>query len=299
MRIGLSGQLHEDAAAAVPPWMLIREAAQRAEAAGLDSYWVYDHLLFREDGQTTGIHECWTILAALAASTERIALGTLVVCTAFRNPALLAKMAVTADEVSGGRLVLGLGAGWNEPEFDAFGYPFERRVSGFEAAVTVIHGLLREGRISHHSELGDFRDAELAPRPTRRIPILIASKRPRMHDLTARYADRWNAAWHGRPDDALRAKIAAVQAACERAGRDPASLDISVGVSIRFPDLIAGPSVETGKGSGAALEGSAAEIAEGIAAHAAAGTDEVIASLEPFSAESVDRFLEAVAFARS
>jgi probable F420-dependent oxidoreductase len=299
MRIGLSGQLHQDpGSAGPPPWELIRETARRAEGAGLDSYWVYDHLLFRDGGTTTGIHECWTLLAALAASTERISLGTLVVCTAFRNPGLLAKMAVTLDEVSGGRLILGLGAGWNEPEFDAFGYPFERRVSGFEAAVEVIHGLLQDGRISHHSEFGDFRDAELAPRPTRRIPILIASKRPRMHDITARFADRWNAAWHGRPDDSLRTKIAAVRAACERAGRDPATLDVSVGVSVRFRDLLGGPGADTGKGSGAALEGSAAQIADGLAAHAATGIDEVIASLEPFNAASVGRFLEAAALAR-
>jgi alkanesulfonate monooxygenase SsuD/methylene tetrahydromethanopterin reductase-like flavin-dependent oxidoreductase (luciferase family) len=300
MRIGLSGQLHQDEGSpAPPPWERIRDAAQQAEAAGLDSYWAYDHLLFRRGGTTTGIHECWTILTALAASTQRITIGTLVVCTAFRDSGVLAKMAATLDEVSGGRLVLGLGAGWNEPEFDAFGFPFERRVARFEDAVTVIHGLLREGRITHHSEFGNYEDAELAPRPTRRIPILIASRRPRMHAITARFADRWNDAWYGRPDDQLRSRTTAVRAACIDIGRDPASLDVSVGVSVRFPDLLAGTPADTGKGSGSALSGSAAEIAEGLAAHAEAGTNEVIASLEPFTPASVDRFLEAVAVYRS
>ena len=298
MRIGLSGQLHQDVgAAAPPPWALIRDAARRAEAAGLDSWWVYDHLLFRDRGTTTGIHEGWTILAALAASTERVALGTLVLCTALRNPGLLAKMAATLDEVSGGRLVLGLGAGWNEPEFEAFGYPVDRRVTRFEDAVIVIHGLLRDGRVTHESEFGRFVDAERAPRASRRIPILIASKKPRMHDLAARCAARWNAAWYGLPDDDLLAKIDGVHAACERIGRDPATLEISLGVSIRFPDL-GSSDADTGKGSGSALVGSAEQIAEGLAAHAALGVDEVIASLEPFTDESVGCFLDSVTLFR-
>jgi alkanesulfonate monooxygenase SsuD/methylene tetrahydromethanopterin reductase-like flavin-dependent oxidoreductase (luciferase family) len=300
MRIGLSGQLHQDpGTAGPPPWALIREVARRADAAGLDSYWVYDHLLFRDGGSTIGIHEAWTMLSAIAASTERIAIGTLVLCTAFRNPALLAKMAVTLDEISGGRLVLGLGAGWNEPEFEAFGYPFEGRVWRFADQVAIIHGLLGGRRVSHDSEIGRFIDAELAPPPTRHVPILIASKRPRMHDLTARYADRWNAAWYGLPDDDLRTKIAAVLAACERAGRDPATLEITVGVSVRFPDLLGETALDTGKGSGAALVGSAGDIAAGLAAHADLGVDEAIVSLEPFTTGSVGRFLEAAAIYRA
>jgi probable F420-dependent oxidoreductase len=301
MRIGLSGQLHQDPGAdRPPPWSMIREAARRADAAGLDSYWVYDHLLFRDGGTTIGIHEAWTMLSAIAASTERIDLGTLVLCTAFRNPALLAKMAVTLDEISGGRLVLGLGAGWNEPEFEAFGYPFEGRVSRFADQLAVIHGLLEGGRISYDGEAGTFVEAELAPPPTRHIPILIASKKRRMHELTARYADRWNVAWYGLPDDDLREKIDAVQAACERAGRDPASLELTVGVSVRYSDLggDAGEA-DTGKGSDAALNGSAAQVAEGFAAHAAIGVSEVIVSLEPFTQESVDRLLEAAAVYRA
>jgi probable F420-dependent oxidoreductase len=296
MRIGLSGQLHQDPGAARPPsWELIRWAARQADVAGLDSYWVYDHLLFRDEtGTTSGIHEAWTTLAAIAASTERISVGTLVLCAAFRNPALLAKMAVTLDHISDGRLILGLGAGWNWAEFEAFGYPFERRFDRFAEALAVIHGLLRGERITRESDFGRYRDAELAPPPSRHIPILVATKTPRTHHLAARYADRWNAAWYGLPDAGLRSKVLGVRRACEQAGRDPATLEITVGVSVRFPDLLAGMLAETGKDSGAALSGSADEIAAGLAAHADLGADEVMVSLEPFTAESVGRFLDAV-----
>jgi alkanesulfonate monooxygenase SsuD/methylene tetrahydromethanopterin reductase-like flavin-dependent oxidoreductase (luciferase family) len=116
-----------------------------AEAAGLDSVWVFDHVLFRFDGVTTGIHECWTVLSAIAEATSRVELGTLVMCTGFRNAALLAKMAATLDHISGGRLILGVGAGWHDPEYDAFGWPTDHKVSRFEEALAVITSLIRDG----------------------------------------------------------------------------------------------------------------------------------------------------------
>ena len=118
--------------------------ARTAEAGGLDSFWLFDHLLFRHDPQkTVGIWECWTLLCALAEATEKIELGTIVLCSPFRNPALLAKMAHTLDEVSNGRLILGIGAGWHKPEFDAFGYPFDKRVDRFEEALQIMQPLLK------------------------------------------------------------------------------------------------------------------------------------------------------------
>ncbi len=132
--------------AQTPRYRDIRGMAKRAKAAGFDSLWLYDHLLYRFAArETIGIWECWTILAALAEATERVELGTLVICNSFRNPALLAKMAVTLDEVSHGRFILGVGAGWNQAEYDAFGFPFDYRVARFAEALQMIRPLLKEG----------------------------------------------------------------------------------------------------------------------------------------------------------
>ena len=139
MRVGVVLPIaEEDWTDGVPPYALVRQLAVDAEAAGLDSVWVFDHLLFRFDGATTGIHECWTVLAAIAEATQRVELGTLVMCTGFRNAALLAKMAATLDHVSDGRLILGVGSGWHDPEYDAFGYEPDHKVSRFEEALEVI-----------------------------------------------------------------------------------------------------------------------------------------------------------------
>ena len=129
------------------PYETIRAIARQAETDGFDSIWLADHLLYRTPGEPTrGIWECWTRLSALAEATERVEIGTLVLCNAFRHPALLAKMATAADEVSNGRLILGVGAGWNEPEYQAFGLPFDHRVARFEEALQILGPLLREGR---------------------------------------------------------------------------------------------------------------------------------------------------------
>ena len=138
----------------------IRTMALTAEEQGLDSLWGADHLIFRDDGETTGVHECWTVLTALAALTSRVEIGPLVLALPFRNPALTAKMAAELDEVSGGRLILGLGCGWHQPEFDAFGYPFDHRVSRFDEGLQVLVPLLREGRVNFAGEYHRAIDAE-------------------------------------------------------------------------------------------------------------------------------------------
>ena len=145
-----------------PAYAAIRDMALRMEAAGLDSIWLYDHLLYRWPGRPSdGIWECWTILSALAEATQQVELGTLVACTPFRNPALLAKMAATLDEVSGGRFVLGLGAGWHQPEFDAFGFPFDHRAARFEEALRIIGPLLRSGYVDFAGSYYAARECEL------------------------------------------------------------------------------------------------------------------------------------------
>ncbi|HLZ09495.1 MAG TPA: LLM class flavin-dependent oxidoreductase, partial [Chloroflexota bacterium] len=144
---------------------------------------------------------------------------------------LLAKMADTVDEISGGRLILGLGAGWHEPEYLAFGYPFDHRVSRFEEAITIIHTLLRTGKIDYAGQYYEARDCVLAPRGPRPQgpPILVGASGERMLGLIARYADFWNGCWFNNADEAV-APIASVDAACASAGRERDSLGRTAGI---------------------------------------------------------------------
>jgi alkanesulfonate monooxygenase SsuD/methylene tetrahydromethanopterin reductase-like flavin-dependent oxidoreductase (luciferase family) len=218
MRIGVVVPMAvSDGPGRMPTWSQVRAFAQHAEAVGLDSLWVCDHLL--SGPPDDGIHEGWTILAALASSTSRVELGQLVMCTSFRRPALLAKMATTADAVSGGRLILGLGAGWYDPEYEAFGYPTDHRVGRFEEAIAIIGPLLGGERVTLAGRYYQVRDAVLRPPPERPIPILVAAKGRRMLRLTARYADAWNTAWFGLPDDLLHRRLAELNAARGSAAR--------------------------------------------------------------------------------
>lgn len=269
----------------------IRGRALQAEAAGLDSIWVYDHLLYRFDGRTTGIHEGWTVLAALAEATRRVSLGTLVMCTGFRNPALLAKMAATLDHLSGGRLILGLGAGWHDPEFEAFGYPTDHKVGRFEEALQLIAALIRTGRADMDGRWTAARDAVLEPPARPDLPILVAATGPRMLELTARHADAWNTAWFGEPDERMAAQHAALREACERAGRDSSALEVTVGVSVRYGEI---PGA-----TAPALTGAPADIARGLEAHADAGVDHVVAALEPMTQASLTEFAEALRLFRA
>ncbi len=220
-------------------WKAIEALAQRAEAVGFDSFWVPDHLLFRFEGEPAHAPwEGWSILSALAATTTRIGIGSLVVCTGFRNPGLLAKMADTVDEISGGRFTLGLGAGWHEPEYRAFGYPSDRRIDRFEEAVSIISTLLRDGQIDHQGPYYTLRECELRPRGPRPEgpPILIGALtgRPRMLRLAATYADIWNG-WliptRSSADQGAEL-LESIGDACARVGRDPTTLGKTVGVLV-------------------------------------------------------------------
>jgi probable F420-dependent oxidoreductase len=299
MRVGVVLPIGEDdAGGGIADYPAIRDVAIAAEAGGFDSVWVFDHLLYRFDGETTGIHECWTILSAIAEATSRVQLGTIVMCTAFRNPALLAKMAATLDHVSGGRLILGVGTGWHEPEFDAFGFPFDHRVGRFEESLAVITGLIRDGRADLSGRWVTVRDVVLRPPARPDLPILVAAKGPRMLDLTARHADAWNAAWFGLPDERLAGRRRDLVEACERTGRDPATISVTVGLIVRYPEMSA-TAASTDPPTSPGLSGSPEEIAAGLRAHAEAGADHAIVVLEPCTPETVGLFAEALAVYRA
>ena len=282
----------EPTGAHVPRYADIRDAALVAEAAGFDSVWVFDHLLMRFPGQPTiGFWEPWTMLSALAEATERVELGTLVMCVPFRNPGLLAKMADALDEISGGRLVLGLGAGWHQPEFDAFGYPFDHLASRFEDGIEIIAPLLRDGAVTHEGAYSRAIDAVALPRGPRRSgpPILIASSQPRMHALTAKWADAWNTCWFGRPTG-LQARLDSLKETLAAAGRDPATLRKTVGVVVTFPDL-APPSDEP-IDPDQTLSGTVEEIADGLRSYEAFDIDDVIIAPTPGTPEAHRRMAE-------
>jgi len=166
------------------------------------------------------------MLAALAETTERVSLGPLVAATSFHAPAMIAKKAATIDEISGGRLILGLGAGWNKAEYEAFGFPYDHRVSRFKEALTIIHTLIREGFIDFDGVYYTLREMELLPRPRPGIPLMIGSNGPRMLRIAAPFVDMWNT-WHvwfdNRPEE-IGTLIDDLQMACRDVGRDPAEI---------------------------------------------------------------------------
>ncbi len=220
----------------VPTFAETAAFARRAETSGLDSIWVFDHLVFRFPPEPDeGVQEAWTTLTALAVSVPRVELGALVLCSSFRNPAVLAKMAGTLDDLAGGRLLLGLGSGWHDPEYDAFGFPKDHQVSRFEEDLEVAARLLRGEHVDLEGDWRTYRDAVLLPRPSRRVPILVAAKGERMLRATARWADAWNTAWFGRVDERLRTRLASLEDACRVVGRDPSTIRRTVGVRLHEP----------------------------------------------------------------
>ena len=285
------------AAGRAPHWREIRAMARRAEELGYRSLWIPDHLIIdvpRPGSVPEGAWEGWSLVAALAASTERLGIGLLVSCTAFRNPALLAKMAYTVDEISGGRLILGLGAGWCEAEFRAFGYPFDHRVGRFEEALTIIHGLLRNGYLDYEGRYYRVRECEPRPRGPRPQgpPILVgsSSKGERMLRLTARYADIWNRDFDAvtpgyEPYSAadLTASQERIDAACIEIGRDPATLGRTAGVWVDLPGL-------PPRASWNALRGTPEEIAAGLRRYAETGYTEVQVWLQHATLAAVEEF---------
>lgn len=262
-------------------WPELASMARAAEEAGFDSLWVGDHLLYRGDGRPErGPWDCWTVLAALAAVTSRVELGPLVACTAFRPPALLARAAAAVDEVSGGRLRVALGSGWNEAEFTAFGLPFDRRTSRFEEAFEIVRRLLSGERVTFAGEFNTLADAAVLPPPSRTPELMVGGDGPRLLAATLPHVSWWNT-WFdrfGNRADGFAQLNARIDQACERSYRDPAELR-------RSACLL----VEVGEGAGerrAQAEApplSSSDLAAELEALAQAGADEAILVLDPIT----------------
>ena len=266
-----------------------------AEEAGFDSLWVGDHFLYRmEDGSVDAPWDAWSLLAAAAAITSHIAIGPLVTPVGFYNPAVLAKKAATVDEISGGRLILGLGAGWNQVEFRGYGVPYDHRISRFGEAFTIIRTLLQEGAIDFEGEYFTARDCELVPRSRAGgPPILVGSVGERMLDITIPYVQSWNV-WHadtGNSPAGVAALQARVDAACVRAGRDPASVEATVCALVR---MAGGAGRRQGDGytdrTPNPVSGDPEIVAEELRAYAGAGVREVQLVLDPITVESIAAF---------
>jgi alkanesulfonate monooxygenase SsuD/methylene tetrahydromethanopterin reductase-like flavin-dependent oxidoreductase (luciferase family) len=279
----------------VARWPQLREMARTAEEIGLDSIWVGDHLLYRDDGlPSRGPWEAWTSLAALAAVTERVQLGPLVAAASFHNPAMLAKHAATVDEISGGRLILGLGAGWNEVEYSAYGFPFDHRVSRFEESFTIIRTLLAEGRCDFHGTYFDLQDCELLPRGPRHAhgegpPLLIGSMGERMLAIALPWVQAWNAwfTWFGNTVEGYRVLRDKIDAACRAAGRDPAEVERTLALLVNFPDAKGRSLGDLKDPDTEGFPSDPATLAAVLRAFEAEGVAHVQLVLDPINAETI------------
>ena len=279
----------------VAPWSDLARMATTAEKLGYDSIWVGDHLIYRDDDQAPrGPWEAWTVMAALAAITERVEIGPLVACTSFHNPAMIAKKAATLDEVSGGRLILGLGAGWNKSEYAAFGYPYDHRVSRFEEAFTIIRRLLNGEEVDFRGDYYTLDDCLIVPPGPRQEgpPLMIGSAGERMLDITMPYAQSWNAwyAWFGNRPENLAPWMEKVDQACRRIGRDPETVERTCAVYVGLTGGKGRHMLAKNDSGAPALTGSTVELAGALLQYAAAGISHVQLVLDPITVEAIEEF---------
>jgi probable F420-dependent oxidoreductase len=269
--------------------------AELAEDIGIDTLCVPDHLLFRNgsgvslpEGETRGNWEAFSILSGLAAVTKRATLLTMVACTSFRNPAMLAKIADTVDGISDGRLLLGIGAGWHEPEYRAFGYPFDRRVSRFEEALQILVPLLKGETVTFNGQFYSVEECASLPRGPRKSgpPIWIGARRPRMLSLVAKYADAYHTDQLLNVNDTKAAEdlFKIVDDACRAVGRDPSTLGRTSG----SPLAVAGWEDLEGGIPDVCIQGTNEQIVETLAAYASVGVTHFTIWLYPLSMKGIE-----------
>lgn len=293
MRIGLINQLYGRPNGERPPptWSTISGRASAAESTGFDMFVFEDALLYRGEEATSGVWESVSIAAAIAATTRTIQFGQSVVNTPYRSPAMMAKIAETIDEISGGRYVLGIGAGnTDDADYEAFGFPTDQRYSRFAEAIEIIHTLLKTGRVDFDGEFYTARKAELVMRGPRQDgpPINIAASGPKMLGLVARYADAWN--WWGWDEsfdqisDRLTPIVAALEQACEAEGRDPGTLGRTFDLYTVVPDGFP-PDVS---GMDQPVTGSPEQIADFILRLGEFGFDEIRCDVYPKTTDAIE-----------
>ncbi|MFN8620805.1 MAG: LLM class flavin-dependent oxidoreductase [Chloroflexota bacterium] len=264
-------------------WAGLLGLARTAEAGGADSLWAFDHLVYRLAGEAEGgMHEVFTILAAVAASTQRVAIGPLVTATSFRNPGLLAKIAAGLDLVAPRRVILGMGCGWHEPEYQAFGYPFDHRVGRFEEALAIVRPLLDGERVTRAGTWQSVDDAVLLPPPANRVPIVVAAKGSRMLALTAQWADGWQTTWFGLPDDRFRDGRAQLLDASGAAGRATP------------PEVYAAVQVQADPSLRKRIPLDAGAVADALAAWAEEGVAHVQLWVDPATVPAFETTLEGI-----
>ena len=267
------------------PWNEYAAMARVAEEVGFDSIWMGDHYLYRGDGRPErGPWEAWTLLSALAATTQRVRLGPLVASLAFHNPAVLAKKAATLAEVCAGRLDLGVGAGWNRTEFEAFGIPFDHRASRFEEAFEIVRRLLDGERVTHEGRFHSVSDAVLVPAARHRPRLVTGTEGDRLLRATLPHVDAWNT-WFddiGNSAEGFAARNEHVSRIAEEVGRDPAEIDRSACVLVSVD-----PSAKERPVDPAYPPVPLADLESHLHEMSESGADEVILVLSPITEKSI------------
>lgn len=280
-------------------WPEYEAMARAAEEVGFGSIWIGDHYLYRDDGRPErGPWEAWTMLAALATATERVTIGPLVACLGFHEPAVLAKMAATVDEISGGRLVFGMGAGWNVTEFRSFGIPFDHRVARFEESFEIVRRLLAGERVTYDGTYAHVEDVVLLPTPARRPTLMVGSSSERMLSITLPLVDAWNT-WfdeYGNTPDGYAILRDRIDAACEVAGRNPDDIARSVCTLVA---LEGGAGERTAPEGIRPVTGSMQDVAAHLRALADLGVAEVIVVADPITEASIQTLGDALRILRA
>ncbi|MCB0989951.1 MAG: TIGR03560 family F420-dependent LLM class oxidoreductase [Acidimicrobiales bacterium] len=268
------------------PWAEILDACSHAEATGWDGLWIADHFMPLAGPPDGPVHEAWSVLAALAAAVPRVRLGPLVCGNTYRNPALLAKIAASVDQISGGRLVVGLGAGWQENEHLAYGFEYgtvKTRSERLEEAAAIVRSLLRNQTTSLSGAYYTVIDAPLEPKPANPdIPLLIGGGgEQRTLRTAARYADEWNV-W-GTPE-LLAAKMEVLDARCAEVDRDPGEIARSA-VALLVPGEL--PEGNDFLASRPTISGSVEQMVDTVGRYVQVGVDELV--IPDFTLGSLDR----------